>query len=221
MTYTLIIGNKNYSSWSMRAWLLMEFLELPYEEISIDLYRDSSHSEVQALGGETGLVPVLKDGEHVIWDTLAIFEYLYEDHPQVWPRCKKQRARARSICGEVHSALTDLREAMPVNTRARYQINDLSDGVMADIQRVKIIWEHCLAESDGPWLFGDFCAADIIFAPVATRFQTYGVELSGIAKIYQDRILSHPLVIKWLDLGIKEESVIDLFELPFAKILSP
>ena len=215
MSYTLIIGNKNYSSWSTRVWLLLEFLEIPYQEISIKLYSENSRSEVEALGGETGLVPVLKDGDLAIWDTLAIIEYLYEDYPSIWPSSKQQRARARSICGEVHSAMSFLRDAMPVNTRGRFQLTDLSEGVKADIQRVAKIWEDCLSDSNGPLLFGEFTAADIIFAPIATRFQTYGVELSGVAKAYQERILAHPLVVKWLALGAEEPDVIELFEQPF------
>ena len=136
MSYTLIIGNKNYSSWSMRVWLLLEFLEIPYEEIMIKLYTDGSRSEVKALGGESGLVPVLKDDGLAIWDTLAIVEHLFEEYPRVWPRSKKQRARARSICGEVHSSMNHLKEAMPVNARARYQITGTSNDVKADIQRI-------------------------------------------------------------------------------------
>lgn len=215
MAYTLVIGNKNYSSWSMRAWLLMEFLAQPYQEVSIQLYEGSSQQKVKDLGGETGLVPVLKDQNFAIWDTLAIIEYLYEKHGKLWPESSKQRARARSICGEVHSAMNELRSAMPVNTRARYVLSDLSDGVKSDVKRIGDIWQDCLATSKGPWLFGDYSAADIVFAPIATRFQTYGIELSGVAKEYQQQILAHPHVQKWLQLGAAETDVIAQFEAPF------
>ncbi|WP_289030679.1 glutathione S-transferase family protein [uncultured Paraglaciecola sp.] len=212
MSHTLILGNKNYSSWSMRAWLLLEFLEIPYSEERIDLYTSDSRKRVMALGGETGLVPVLKVDDFAIWDTLAIIEYLHEDFPKIWPIERNLRARARSICGEVSSGLTHLRNAMPVNTRGRFKLTHLSAEVEADISRVVQIWEARLLEHEGPWLFGEFCAADIIFAPVATRFRTYGVELSGAAKAYQEQILSHPLVLKWLALGKDEKTFIPLFE---------
>lgn len=218
MAYELILGNKNYSSWSMRAWLLLEFLQVPYRETTIKLYIDGSRSKVRALGGETGLVPVLKDGDLAIWDSLAIIEYLYERHPQVWPRSREQRARARSICGEVHSAMGALRDAMPVNTRGRFRLAALPDAVRADIERVADIWENNLAHFSGPWLFGDFTAADIVFAPIATRFQTYGIELSGNARAYKDRILTHPLVQRWLEEGRREPDTIELFEAPFVHL---
>ncbi len=215
MAYKLIIGNKNYSSWSMRAWLLLEFLEIPYEEISISLYTAESRSEVRALGGETGLVPVLIDGDQAIWETPAIVEHLFETFPKVWPKSRNQRAKARSICSEVHSSMNYLRDAMPVNTRARFRLPKLSKDVCADVQRVVEIWEKCLNDSNGFWLFGDLSAADITFAPIATRFQTYGVELSGIARDYQHRILTQPLVAKWLALGARERDTIEVFERPF------
>jgi glutathione S-transferase len=148
-----------------------------------------------------------------IWDTLVITEYLYESFPKVWPESKTLRARARSFCGEVHSAMAHLREAMPVNTRGRNRSTTITPGVQEDIQRVFEIWEECSDNFPGPWLLGDFCAADIMFAPIATRFQTYGVNLSGTAKVYHDQILSQPLVSEWLALGEQEEIIIEQFEL--------
>lgn len=223
MSYTLIIGNKNYSSWSMRAWLLLEFLGVSYEEISIDLYTISANDEVRKLGGETGLVPVLKVGTLTIWETSAIIEYLYESFAQVWPADKQLRARARSICGEVYSGMSALRNAMPVNTRARFNLTGISSAANADINRVVRIWEDSLALSGGPWLFGEFSAADIVFAPIATRFQTYGVKLTGDANAYQTRILSHPLMVKWLAMGRAEPQVIPLFEEQFSafRVVNP
>lgn len=215
MSYTLVIGNKNYSSWSMRVWLLMKHLELPFTEKLISLYTDTSRAEVHALGGDSGMVPVLIDNDFAIWDTLAIIETLNESHPQVWPKAKVQRARARSICGEVHSGLMALRGAMPVNTRGRFKLDNLSKEVEADIARVVAIWESCLTESEGPWLFDEFSAADIVFAPVATRFVTYGVELTGKARTYQETILQHPLVLEWLAMGKAEKMEIENSEAPF------
>ena len=214
VTYTLVIGNKNYSSWSMRAWLLLRFIETPFEEVSIDLYRFGSRAAVQALGGETGLVPVLLDGGTAIWDTLAITEHLYERHPAIWPADRTERARARSYCGEVHSSLHALREAMPVNTRGRNRVANRTTAVDADIERVIAIWSPAGQRADGPWLFGQFCAADVMFAPIASRFLTYGVALEGTSKFYMDMLLSHALVQEWFARGVQEPAVIEQFELP-------
>jgi glutathione S-transferase len=196
----------------------MEFLQVPYKETTVKLYAEGSRAKVRSLGGETGLVPVLKDGDLAIWDTLAIVEYMYEKHPQVWPPDRRLRARARSICGEVHSAMSALREAMPVNTRGRFKLKALSEPVRADIKRVVDIWGGCLSHSNGPWLFGDFTAADIVFAPIATRFQTYGIELSGCASGYKERLLLHPLVERWLVEGKHEPDIIEEFEIPFKNV---
>ncbi len=206
----LVIGNKNYSSWSMRAWMMLRFAELPFTEINVALYTPASRAQVEALGGETGLVPVLRVDGHAIWDTLAIAEYLYELCPGIWPADRFSRARARSYAGEVHSGLTAVRAAMPCNTRARDRSADRSAEVEAEIARVSEIWSR----SVGEWLFGDFCAADIIFAPVAARFRTYGVTLDGAALSYWQRLLGHPLAAEWFALGEAEPMVIDMFELP-------
>ena len=208
--YMLVLGQKNYSSWSMRAWLLLKSLGVPFDEITVPLYREDSRSAVRALGGQTGLVPVLVDGSTTIWDTLAIFEHLFERYPAVWPNDRAARARARSISGEIHSAFNALRSAMPVNTRARGRRADRTPEVTADIDRVVAI---CNERGGGsPWLFGDFSGADIMFAPIATRFQTYGVQLDGNAASYMERLLSHPLVVEWLRLGRVEPDVIPRLE---------
>ena len=199
-------------SWSgRRAWLLLKSLNLPFDEITIPLYREDSRSAVRALGGQTGLVPVLLDRGAAIWDTLAIFEHLYERHPAVWPRERSARARARSISGEIHSAFNALRGAMPVNTRARGRLATQTADVTADIERVVAI---CSERGGGsPWLFGEFSGADIMFAPIATRFQTYGIELQGFAKGYMDRLLEHPLVTEWLRMGERETDLIPTLEI--------
>ena len=206
----LIMGNKNYSSWSMRAWMLLKLSAQPFVETCIDLYRPDSREKVNDLGGETGLVPVLVADGTPIWDTLAITEYLYELHPALWPVDRLKRARARSYAGEVHSGLNAVRAAMPCNTRARNRIADRNHEVEAEIARVAEIWSR--AEGEG--LFGDFCAADIIFAPVAARFRSYGVELQGAAHDYGERLLTHPLSAEWFALGEVEPMIIEQFELP-------
>jgi glutathione S-transferase len=206
----LIIGNKNYSSWSMRAWMLLRLTELPFTEVSVDLYQPESRDRVVDLGGETGLVPVLVADRHPIWDTLAITEFLFELCPRIWPADQFDRARARSYAGEVHSGLNAVRSAMPCNMRARDRVADRSEDVDAEIERIAEIWQS----NDGGWLFDDFCAADVMFAPVATRFRTYGVGLEGPAQEYWRRLLAHPLAAEWFALGETERMVIEQFELP-------
>jgi len=209
--YTLILGQKNYSSWSMRAWLLLKMLDVPFGEVTIPLYGPQSRLEVRALGGQTGLVPVLKDGDMTMWDTLAIFEHFYETHPAVWPANKQDRMLARSVCGEIHSGFNALRAAMPTNTRARGRVYEKTAAVKADIARVVEVWTA--REGGTPWLFGPFCGADIMFAPIAARFQTYGVELEENANAYKDRLLGHPFVAEWLRQGREETDVIPSLEI--------
>ena len=211
MTYTLILGPKNYSSWSMRAWLLLKALDVPFDEVIVPLYRSDSREAVRTLGGQTGLVPVLLDNGTAIWDTLAIFEHLYEDYSAVWPVDRLDRARARSISGEIHSAFHALRSAMPVNTRARNRTVRRTAEVTADIERVLEIWNAYGGGS--PWLFGTFSGIDIMFAPIATRFQTYGVRLEGPVKDYMERLLQCPLVAEWLRRGQEERDVISVLEI--------
>jgi glutathione S-transferase len=214
MSYTLVIGNKNYSSWSMRAWLLMKFVGVPFTEKTILLYTGQSRREARELGGETGLVPILIHGETIIWDTLAITEYLHERFSKVWPVDTNDRARARSYCGELHSGFNALREAMPVNARGRNRLAKRTPEVLADMERVFAIWSRAGRANDGPWLFGAFCAVDIMFAPVALRFQTYAVDVPADASPYYRALLNHPLVVEWQELGRNETAVIDRFELP-------
>lgn len=209
--YVLVLGQKNYSSWSMRVWLLMRLLNLPFEVTTVSLYTETSRTEVRALGGETGLVPVLRQGDLIVWDTLAIFEHLHEAYGGVWPRDREGRARARSLCGEIHSGFAAMREAMPMNTRARNRSAARTPAVEADIERATDIWSR-YPEHGSPWLFGAFGAADIMFAPIATRFQTYDVLLRDPARAYQRALLAHPLVVEWLDLGTAETDEISLLE---------
>ena len=197
----------------MRAWLLLRFVEAPFEEKQIDLYTPDSRAEVQSLCGQTGLVPVLIDNGTAIWDTLAITEHLYETYSRIWPADRQDRARARSYSGEVHSSLNALREAMPVNTRARNRVAVRTPAVEADIDRVMAIWSLAGKRPGSPWLFDEFCAADIMFAPVASRFLTYCVSLDGSAQAYMEALLTHPLVQEWLWLGSMEDRTIDRLEL--------
>jgi glutathione S-transferase len=208
----LVLGNRNYSSWSMRAWLAVRFTKLPFEVVDIALFESGAREQVKALGGETGLVPLLVDGQCAIWETNAIVEYLYEQCPSIWPSCPVLRSKARSLCNEVSTGFGSLKNELPVNIRARKQTTDISDGTKLDIDRVGQIWQNCSGAHSGPWLFGEFCAADIYFAPIATRFQSYAVQLQGDALLYQQAILAHPLVSEWIELSRQDHSIIENFD---------
>lgn len=208
----LVIGNKNYSSWSMRAWILLKFSGLDFRETRVSLYRPESREQVYAFGGETGLVPVLVVDGHPIWDTMAIIEFVYEQCPHIWPAASFERARARSYAGEVYSGLSAVRAAMPCNTRARNRVAVRSPEVEQEIARIQEIWGRAQDE----WLFGTYSAADIVFSPVAARFRTYGVTLPGRAGEYCQRLLQHHLAQEWFAAGESESETIHIFELPVA-----
>lgn len=207
MTYTLVLGQKNYSSWSMRAWLLLKLVGAPFEEVQAMLYRPGSREAMQGLGGATGLAPVLVDGELAIWDTLALFEYVAEQWPGVWPNAQADRARARSWCAELHSGFDALLEAMPLDARGRCRQPVLTEEVQADIERVRQIWSTANRASS-PWLFDQFCAVDVMFAPIASRFRTYGIKLDGAAGLYQGALLAHSLVQEWFAQGAVDTDVV-------------
>src|SRR5260221_1447937 len=166
----LVIGNKNYSSWSLRPWIAMKLLGIPFDEKRIHLYGPGSKEQILRYS-PAGHVPILHDGETVVWDSLAILEYLAERRPQLWPSDPAQRAKARAVSAEMHSGFAALREHMSMNTRKRYPGKGRTSEVLADIARIDAIW----AEAQGPFLFGPFTAADAMYAPVVLRFRTYEV----------------------------------------------
>jgi glutathione S-transferase len=202
---TLVIANKNYSSWSMRPWVLMRNLGIAFEERLLKFHTEAWDAQIGKLSA-SGLVPVLWEGEpgkgFATWDTLAIAERLHELHPdrKVWPADARQRARARSLAAEMHGGFRNVRGAMPMNIRSRYPGKGMNEGVAKDIARITSLWD----EAKGPFLFGEFCAADAFFAPVATRFVTYGVELKGKARAYQQALLEAPGVKAWSADAVKE-----------------
>src|SRR5262245_7528058 len=171
----LVIGNKNYSSWSLRAWLVLAHAEIPFEEINVRLFVPGFKDEI-AKYSPAGRVPVLLDDGLAIWDTLAIAEYLAERYPErkLWPTDTKRSARARSICAEMHSGFHALRSNMPVNITADLRGRGWNVAVQLDIERVCEIWRACRSEHGGPFLFGAYSVADAFFAPVVSRFITYG-----------------------------------------------
>lgn len=211
----LVIGNKNYSSWSLRPWLLMTWHGLPFEEISIPLCRDTTATEIGKYN-KAGKVPVLLDDGLTVWDSLAILEYISEKYldGKGWPQDYKLRAEARSCAAEMHSSFFSLREEMPMNCRATERSIALSDGLARDIRRIDKIWTSLRTRfsDQGQWLFGDFSIVDCMFAPVVFRFKTYGVSTSTPSRNYMDNLLNQDPVIDWLNASKREKEVIDLAE---------
>ena len=207
----LVIGNKNYSSWSLRPWLLLEGFGIKYEEIQETLKEDGI-KERFAKYSDTSKVPVLIDNQLNVWDSLAICEYVSENYlnGKGWPEMRGDRARARSICAEMHSGFSALRNEMPMNCRATRKVV-LSEQAKLDIARVDSIWsKYATKTRDGElYLFGNFSIADCFFAPVVMRFKTYGVALSDKAKAYYLSMLKHPSLVKWISMALVEDEVIE------------
>jgi len=211
---TLVIGNKNYSSWSMRPWVAAVAAGIPFTEVRILLDQPDTSANI-ARYSAAGRVPVLLAGEMTIWDSLAICEYLAEQFPEkhMWPQDVAARALARAVVAEMHSGFPDLRSAMPMNVKARLPGRGRTPGAQADIGRVCEIWEECLARfGHHRFLFGDFSIADAFFAPVVTRFQTYGVALAPALQAYCERVLAHPAVARWVTEALAETDVADAHE---------
>ena len=209
----LIIGNKNYSSWSMRPWTLMTQAQIAFEEETVWLAEAGTAANI-ARHSPSGSVPVLIDREGVselkVWDSLAICEYLAEKFPEknLWPRDMAQRATARAISAEMHSGFAALRANMPMNIRNRYpgcgRHADVTTEVDAGIARISAIWSECVAHSGGPYLFGSFTIADAMFTPVVFRLRTYGVALEGAAADYSRAMLATPALVKLDQLATAE-----------------
>ena len=215
MSLTLVIGNKNYSSWSLRPWLFLKYHALAFEEIRIPLYREDS--KIQLLNySPAGKVPVLLDDEIKVWDSLAILEYLSERFPQTqgWPEDTKDRALARSLAAEMHSGFTALRTHCGMNCRRQPESKQLPVAVYADIARIVQIWQECRQQYgvSGPWLFGRFSIADAMFAPVALRFHSYRIETNPEAQAYMETVLNYPAVKDWIEASKLETEVIAAFE---------
>jgi glutathione S-transferase len=202
---TLVIANKNYSSWSMRPWVLLRGCGIPFQERMLKFESKDWQDNIGRLS-PSGLVPVLWEGEpgkgFATWDTLAIAERLHELFPDhgIWPADPLLRARARSAAAEMHSGFRAVRAAMPMNIRSRYPGKGMNEGVAREISRISALW----AAARRPLLLGEFCAADAFYAPVAARFVTYGVELQGAARDYQQALLESPGVKAWSADAVKE-----------------
>lgn len=210
--YTLYIGNKNYSSWSLRGWLAVKLSGAPFNEVPVRLL--GTFNPANLTFSPTALVPVLHDGSTVVWDSLAIGEYLAERHAGMWPADPVARAWARSIVAEMHSGFAAMREDMAMCIRERLDVRPWSDAVAANIARVESLWSETRHRfgADGPYLCGAFCLADVFYAPVGYRFQTYAVEPSGAAGAYLQSLLAHPFLREWEKAALAETDVIEADE---------
>jgi glutathione S-transferase len=209
--FTLVVGNKNYSSWSLRGWLATRAAEVAFDEVLVRLSEPGSKAELLK-HSPAGKVPVLKHGERVVWDSLAIVEYLAEIRPDagLWPADTVARAHARSIAAEMHSGFQALRARMPMNLRKSLPGKGRGRKVTQDIERIRAIWRDCRARhgARGPFLFGQFSAADAMYAPVATRFRTYAVELDDVCRDYMDAVLGRADFLEWRAAALEEPWVI-------------
>lgn len=213
---TLIIGNRNYSSWSLRAWLAMRAAGLVFDEIVIPLDQADTAARIREFS-QAGRVPILRHGDRIIWDSLAICEYVAELAPEarLWPEDRAARAVARSVSAEMHSGFTALRGALPMNIRADRPGVSVSDDTKADIDRICGIWRDCRQEfgTGGPLLFGAFSIADAMFAPVAVRLRGYGVEVDELARDYIEAVLTLPAMREWSAAATLEPWVLESEEI--------
>ncbi len=220
----LIIGNKNYSSWSLRGWLAAKQSGLHFEELAVHLAGEDweeakrHQDDFQPSGGK---VPVLWDGEVVIWDSLAILEYFADrvGRDRFWPKDDAARGMARSMVAEMHSSYLPLRRGLPMNVRKRYEGVTLTEEVKHDVVRILSLWAEARARfgKGGPFLFGTFCAADIFYAPVVSRFMTYGLGVPGFAEAYMQAVWEHEWMQAWVSAAEEEDWVIEQWETPAAR----
>ncbi len=213
---TLTISSRNYSSWSLRGWLLARFSGIEFEEIVVPPDDAAARAEILLLSPSI-LVPCLNHDGASIWDTLAIGEYLNELQPGagLLPTDRFQRARCRSICGEMHSGFTSLRSALPMNLKGHYPRHKVWSRAQADIARIVTLWHDCLGASGGPFLFGKRTMADAMYAPVVTRLRTYDVKLDPVSDGYCETILALPEMVQWIAAANEEPEEIDELDAEF------
>lgn len=213
---TLIIGNKNYSSWSLRPWVLMKQNNIPFQEDRLALFTDEAR-EVLSLYNSDFKVPLLKDGDLVVWDSLSILEYLSEQYldNKGWPSNVKARAVARSLSAEMHSSFNCVRNELPMNCRKQFQDIQLSAGAESEIERIQMLWNTCREEfgEGGEWLFGEYSIADAMFAPIALRLKGYNISVGEAAGTYIQSVLNQPCIKEWIEAGALETEVIEMDEI--------
>jgi len=217
MTLKLVIGNKNYSSWSMRPWLALRANGIAFEEIFIPLYTGEAADKERILSvSASGKVPALIDGDVTVWDSLAIIEYLAERFPEarLWPDDRAERAHARAICAEMHSGFLALRNECGMNLHRPIRAVALSQDAQANVARIQEIWTDCRERHGerGAFLFGAFGAADAMFAPVVHRFRTYAIPVAPKAQAYMETMMALPAFAEWTEAGLAETLVIERFE---------
>lgn len=216
MTLKLAIGNKNYSSWSMRPWLALRANNIPFEEVLIPLYTGVADKQRILDFSRSGKVPILVDGDVTVWDSLAIIEYVAERFPEkrLWPESPAHRAHARAVSAEMHSGFAALRNECGMNLHRPVRAIELSDEARANIARIEEIWAECRERhgQSGPFLFGAFGAADAMFAPVVHRFRTYAVAVSKQSQGYMDTMMAQPAFAEWTKAALAETIIIEKFE---------
>lgn len=205
----LVIGNKNYSSWSFRPWIALKAAGIPFEETVISLDAPDFKARVGRISG-TGKVPVLVDGDVHVWESLAILEYLAEKFPDagLWPADAGARAHARAVASEMHAGFVPLRRHCPMNMWRPVKKRELTDEVRENVRRIDSMWSDCRARHGGPFLFGRFTAADAMYAPVVARFHTYAVETSAAAHAYLEAVMALPAWAEWRAAALKEPWVL-------------
>jgi glutathione S-transferase len=213
---TLYLGNKNYSSWSLRPWLALKRTTVAFDEVVIPLYESGSRETIFKFS-PSGRVPVLHHAGNIVWESLAICEYLAEAFPtfDLWPKDPAIRAVARSVATEMHGGFVALRQQMPMNIRSSFPGREITAEAQADINRVMSIWRDCrtrFGEGNGEFLFGHFTIADAMYAPIVTRFRTYRTELERDAQAYCDMIMALPAMQEWAAAARNEPMIVERFE---------
>lgn len=214
----LIIGNRAYSSWSMRGWLAVKQSEEEFEELVVPMFDEDwdKRREGDEFAPSLGKVPILWDDDCVVWDSLAIVEFLADRHGKevYWPKDSHSCGMARSMAAEMHSGFANLRRELPMNVRKTFPLGNISTEVRNEINRILQLWAQARARfgGTGDFLFGDWCATDIMYAPVVTRFITYSVPVPPFAASYMKAVLSHPHVMEWIDKAQDEPWVIEQYE---------
>jgi glutathione S-transferase len=222
MALHLIIGNKNYSSWSFRPWIAMKVAGIAFDEEVVSLEAKDFKERVTRISG-TGKVPALADGKVQIWESLAILEYLAEKFPdaRLWPADAEARAHARAIASEMHAGFVPLRRALPMNMWRPVMRRELAPDVHANVRRIEAMWTDCRTRhgADGPFLFGSFGAADAMYAPVVSRFHTYDVEVNAVARGYMAAVMALPAWGEWRAVALREPWVLPEDEVDWPKVL--
>lgn len=211
----IVIGNKLYSSWSMRPWLVLAAFDIPFTETVVPLSQPDTSTRIRKFS-PSGKVPTLVDGDVTVWETLAIIEYLAEKFPgrSIWPADAKARAHARAVSNEMHAGFQALRQACPMNLAKRFARKDRGDAARADVARVAQIWAEARSRfgAGGSFLYGAFSAADAMYAPVVTRLDTYQIEVDAPTRAYMDAVLAHPAFVRWRTEALAEPWTIEKYE---------